>query len=100
MGKWQLCGISGPSPFSLPSASSGKAECLSVALVPTQLRKYGLWNSSVQGNAVALLFLWVSDAELELLKGDLSALQPAETLGGVVAQDPVGVGFSSVLSPV
>ncbi|XP_048835904.1 LOW QUALITY PROTEIN: sentrin-specific protease 7-like [Brienomyrus brachyistius] len=62
-------------------ASSGEAECLSVALVPTQLCKYGLWNSGVQGNAGALLFLWVSDAELELLKAELSALQPAETLG-------------------
>lgn len=61
-------------------------------VVASQLRGYGLWDGSVardgslladcQGPAPSLLFLWVTDAQANLLQMELRAIQTSATASG------------------
>lgn len=61
-------------------------------MVASQLRGYGVWDGSVardgsllaccKGPAPSLLFLWVTDAQANLLQMELSAIQTSATTSG------------------
>lgn len=63
-----------------------------VVVVASQLRGYGLWDGSVardgslladcEGLAPSLLFLWVTDAQANLLQMELRAIQTSATASG------------------
>lgn len=63
-----------------------------VVVVASQLRGYGLWDGSVardgsmladsEGSAPSLLFLWVTDAQANLLQMELRAIQTSATASG------------------
>lgn len=63
-----------------------------VVVVASQLRGYGLWDASVAGDgslladceapAPSLLFLWVTDAQANLLQMELRAIQTSATASG------------------
>lgn len=63
-----------------------------VVVVASQLRGYGVWDGSVardgsllaccKGPAPSLLFLWVTDAQANLLQMELSAIQTSATTSG------------------
>lgn len=65
--------------------SAAGAEEAEVVVVASQLRGYGVWDGSLagegpllagrQGPAPSLLFLWVTDAQANLLQMELSAIQ-------------------------
>lgn len=62
-----------------------------VTVVASQVRGYGVWDGGVaqggallagwKGPAPSLLFLWVSDAQANLLQTELSAIQTSDTSG-------------------
>lgn len=63
-----------------------------VTVVASQVRGYGVWDGGVaqggallagwKGPAPSLLFLWVSDAQANLLQMELSAIQTSDTASG------------------
>ncbi|KAJ8350772.1 hypothetical protein SKAU_G00259020 [Synaphobranchus kaupii] len=64
--------------------SSGVVE-VTVALVASELRRYGIWDGGVlegkEGPTPSLLFLWVSEAQAQLLQAELSAIHPVQSPG-------------------
>ncbi|XP_035250064.1 sentrin-specific protease 7b isoform X1 [Anguilla anguilla] len=64
--------------------SSGLPE-VAVALVTSELRRYGIWDGGVlegkEGRTPSLLFLWVSDAQARLVQAELSAIHPVHNPG-------------------
>lgn len=59
---------------------SGAGECVSVCVVPSELRAYGVWNAVGSGlmelrdSSTYLLFFVLSDAQARLLHTELSVL--------------------------
>ncbi|XP_046886299.1 sentrin-specific protease 7b [Hypomesus transpacificus] len=86
--------------------SGREGEGISVSLVASQLRGYGLWEGAVaqsgsvlrgwEGPAPSLLFLWVSHAQAALIQTELSTIHPVSTSGQpcpfllLVLQDQLG----------
>ncbi|XP_036397285.1 sentrin-specific protease 7-like isoform X2 [Megalops cyprinoides] len=66
--------------------SSGKVEVM-VSLVASQLLRYGVWDGSVlwdrdeESPVPSLFFLWVSDAQAQLIQTELSAIHPVNSPG-------------------
>lgn len=58
----------------------GAGECVSVCVVPSELRAYGVWNAVGSGlmelrdSSTSLLFFILSDAQARLLHTELSVL--------------------------
>lgn len=65
-----------------------------VTVVASQLRGYGVWDGGVaqggallaglEGPAPSLLFLWVTDAQANLLQTELTAIQTATASGQLI----------------
>ncbi|KAB5526181.1 hypothetical protein PHYPO_G00148760 [Pangasianodon hypophthalmus] len=61
-------------------ADGGAGECVSVCVVPSELRAYGVWDAAGSGltelrdSSSSLLFFTLSDAQARLLHTELSAL--------------------------
>lgn len=61
-------------------AGGDGGECVSVCVVPSELRAYGVWNAAGGGltelrdSSSSLLFLTLSDAQARLLHTELSTL--------------------------
>lgn len=76
--------------------SPAGAEEGEVVVVASQLRGYGVWDGSLAGDgtllagwggpAPSLLLLWVSDAQANLLKMELSSIQTSAALPGNLGQ--------------
>ncbi|XP_027147513.1 sentrin-specific protease 7b isoform X1 [Larimichthys crocea] len=74
--------------FNIPLKGTEVGE---VTVVASQVRGYGVWDGGVaqggallagwKGPAPSLLFLWVSDAQANLLQTELSAIQTSDTSG-------------------
>lgn len=65
-----------------------------MVVVASQLRGYGVWDGSLtqdgsllagcEGPAPSLLFLWVTDAQANLLQMELSAIQTSAATSGTL----------------
>lgn len=87
---------SGRSVSDLLSPAGAEEAELEVVVVASQLRGYGVWDGSLAGDgsllagrrgpAPSLLFLWVSDAQANLLQMELSAVQTAAAAAGKVGR--------------
>ncbi|KAG7467195.1 hypothetical protein MATL_G00150830 [Megalops atlanticus] len=66
--------------------SSGTVE-VTVSLVASQLLRYGIWEGSVlwdrdeESPVPSLFFLWVSDAQAQLIQTELSVIHPIDSPG-------------------
>ncbi|KAJ8410555.1 hypothetical protein AAFF_G00194590 [Aldrovandia affinis] len=73
--------------ITIPLKDSSGVVDVAVALVTSEVRRYGVWDGSVlcdwEGPAPppALLFLWVSDAQAQLVQAELSAIHPVQQPG-------------------
>lgn len=78
--------------WKLMNASLLGAEEGEVTVVASQVRGYGVWDGGVaqggallaswEGHAPSLLFLWVTDAQANLLQMELSAIQTSNSASG------------------
>uniref|UniRef100_W5MTB1 SUMO specific peptidase 7b n=1 Tax=Lepisosteus oculatus TaxID=7918 RepID=W5MTB1_LEPOC len=58
-----------------------RGETLSLTVVQSELRRYGVWQRSPVGDgseACTLIFLWVSEAQAQLIQKELSPVYPVE----------------------
>ena len=78
--------------FSASVSEGEEGEEGEVTVVASQLRGYGVWDGGVarggtllagwEGPAPSLLFLWVTDAQANLLQRELSALRQSSASSG------------------
>lgn len=78
-----------------------------VSVVASQLRGYGVWDGAMgqdgtllagcTGPAPSLLFLWVTDAQANLLQTELTAIQTSGTASGILLPSALTLHFLSTL---